>query len=364
MVMPKILYISLIVDSYSGGGMVSKMLKSAISDYCPGNVTTIEFPIFKSLQKKLIQVLFGNVYGMTSNTKKQIFSILEKNEFDIVFINSSAFGNVIKKIKRLYPKLRIISFFHNVEANYVSSSFKYTHNIGTLLTLAAISVNEKNTINFSDTIICLTNRDSEELARLYGRKADTIIPICLSDRFDINKLSQNKNELVIGTFIGSNFIQNYHGIKWFVENVAPFVNAQILIIGKGFENNKIDLEIHNNIKVIGTVDNLEDYYYGSDFIISPIFLGSGMKTKTIEALMFGKTIFGTNEAFVGCQIDFSKVGNLCNTKNEFIESINSYVPISSKYNNYSREFYLDNFSSQKFKSLINSIILPQSIVPK
>ena len=50
-------------------------------------------------------------------------------------------------------------------------------------------------------------------------------------------------------------------------------------------------------------------------------LGSGMKSKTAEALMYGKPILGTKEAFEGYDTDPAKVGALCNTATEFIETI-------------------------------------------
>ena len=41
-----------------------------------------------------------------------------------------------------------------------------------------------------------------------------------------------------------------------------------------------------------------------------------MKVKTCEALMFGKNIIGTKEAFEGYELDYQKVGAMCNTKEE------------------------------------------------
>ena len=79
-------------------------------------------------------------------------------------------------------------------------------------------------------------------------------------------------------------------------SMSLLVNAEILIIGKGFETLKNDLEC-DNVKVIGTVEDVSEYFYRADFVIAPIFEGSGMKLKTAEALMYGKTIFGTTEAF-------------------------------------------------------------------
>lgn len=88
-----------------------------------------------------------------------------------------------------------------------------------------------------------------------------------------------------------------------------------MIIGKGFRTLKNDLEC-DNVKVIGTVEDVSEYFYRADFVIAPIFEGSGMKLKTAEALMYGKTIFGTTEAFSGYALDFDRVGGLCNTARE------------------------------------------------
>lgn len=46
-----------------------------------------------------------------------------------------------------------------------------------------------------------------------------------------------------------------------------------------------------------------------------------MKIKTCEGLMFGKNILGTSKAFEGYDLNYCKVGAVCNTKEEFIESI-------------------------------------------
>ena len=47
-------------------------------------------------------------------------------------------------------------------------------------------------------------------------------------------------------------------------------------------------------------------------MLFPIFEGSGMKLKTCEALMFGKNIIGTPEAFAGYDIDdYTNVGACC-----------------------------------------------------
>lgn len=82
-----------------------------------------------------------------------------------------------------------------------------------------------------------------------------------------------------------------------------------------------------------------------------------MKVKTCEALMYGKTILGTTESFVGYELNYDKVGAICNTKEEFIETINNYCAIKRmKFNNYNRKCFIEKYSFQatlvKFEKLL------------
>ena len=78
------------------------------------------------------------------------------------------------------------------------------------------------------------------------------------------------------------------------------------------------------IIIIGEVDDLTEYYMSASAVVCPIFLGDGMKTKTAEAMMYGKTIFASSEALEGYEVDNVKNIYKCNTENEFIDRINEY----------------------------------------
>ena len=106
-----------------------------------------------------------------------------------------------------------------------------------------------------------------------------------------------------------------------------------------------------------TVESLDEFYYNADFVISPIFEGSGMKTKTAEALMFGKTIFGTKEAFEGYSFDYGKVGCLCNNAEDFICAIDNYNLTKFRFNDYSRNMYLRNYSFNKLHEILTDYIV-------
>ena len=117
-------------------------------------------------------------------------------------------------------------------------------------------------------------------------------------------------------FVGGAFYANQKGIAWFVKHVVPKIDIKVYIIGKGFEKYKHSLELEGKVEVIGEVKSLSNWYLQAHFVIAPIFKGSGMKTKIAEAIMFGKKIIGTPEAFSGYEDVVDQLGWICETSND------------------------------------------------
>lgn len=348
-----ILFVTPKIAANIGGGVFTASIDNTLCKFAD-SYFKFSIPPYRSAVQKIKYQPFGYTLGMTPKVEAQIIEYIEHNQPDVIVFNTSYYGKIIKTIKKKYPKIKVLCFFHNIECVYVKAAFKRKKNIGQLLTIYATWRNELSAVRYSDKVICLNKRDANDLMKIYGRTADALCPICLPDAFDESKL--HKRNGVVGAFVGSNFFANYYGLCWFVKNVAPNINTSILIIGRGFEQYRKEFEQYPNIKVIGTVDNLSDHYYDIDFIIVPIFDGSGMKTKTAEALMFGKTIFGTDEAFCGYDVDLSRVGALCNTAEEFIDAINNFQKSDMQFNQYCRSAYMNNYSEDRISEIMKTLI--------
>jgi len=161
-------------------------------------------------------------------------------------------------------------------------------------------------------------------------------------------------------FLGTNFPANTKGLLWFVKEVFPHVDIRLQIVGKGMEKIKPQLPNNQNIELYGSVPDLNEFLENADLMILPIFKGSGMKVKTCEALMYGKNIIGTTEAFEGYEMDYNLAGGCCNTKSDFIKKIEDFISSPRpRFNTYSREIFLEKYSEQsvsvKFKVLLGSL---------
>ena len=339
------LFVGNVYNWGSGGKEVTKVNKQLLSDSFQGNVEFIEYPYDTiTFYHKVIYTLRGYVMGLTPEIEKKVLKRISDKYFDYVFINTSMHGRLASRIKRINPSCKVITFFHDIEICFVWSGIKNTKNLGAFLTLLATYYNEKKALKFSDITICLNKRDAAEMEKHYGCRPTLLLPISLRDRYDADKLFIKKSGRKTALFVGSNFYPNYYGIKWFIENVIHYIDVDLLVVGANFEKSRRELEIYPNVKVIGTVDDIDYYYYHSDFLVSPIFAGGGMKTKTAEALMFGKYIFGTDESFVGYNLDCEKIGGLCNTAEEFVEKINRFCQLDKGvYNEYARKQFLEYY---------------------
>ena len=194
------------------------------------------------------------------------------------------------------------------------------------------------------------------MMRTYNVSATLELPITFpmtgKEKIDLYLTHEEKPYFL---FVGSDFFANSDGLSWFVENVMPHIHIDFYIIGSVCNSLKKYKSLPN-IHLLGYVDNLEKYYANASFIVSPIFTGSGMKTKTVEALSYGKTIFGTEEAFVGIEGDYNKIGALCMTSQSFISAISKY-DMSKTYNEYAYDLFREKYSDEAIISKIHSFLI-------
>ena len=123
---------------------------------------------------------------------------LAAKEYDCVFVSQSFYGRAVKFLKKKYPRILIMTFFHNIELDYALKYLK-TSGFRALPFLCAVKIWEKETCLYSDVIITLNNRDSMLLDKIYNRKSDLELPTSFDDKFDECKAISvlNSNSLTI-----------------------------------------------------------------------------------------------------------------------------------------------------------------------
>ncbi|WCM25245.1 glycosyltransferase family 4 protein [Sphingomonas sp. QA11] len=282
-----------------------------------------------------------------------------------VFVDGSSLGHLVPPIKRAFPDVRVVTFFHNVEARFFLGAVRAKRTVLSLRLLAANYAAERNAVRHSDAIICLSARDSEGLSRVYGRGADYISPIAVEDALPSPRpgpLSRSEHYLL---FVGGAFYANRRGIEWFLREVAPRSPLPTMIVGQGMEALSGEFGASPNIRIVGAVDDLAHCYAGACCVVAPIFEGSGMKTKVAEALMFGKRIIGTSEAFSGYGPAVAAAGWRAEDANGFLAAIRDAAGADlPAFDPASRALYDASHSFAAAMNRMATIMLPASDRPR
>lgn len=342
-----ILYIGNKIDKITSGADAINQRNQLLFEMNNLNVDYYPLPRNLSIISKL-------TFGITNSYIKIIFSKLISKKYTHVFVSHSLYGRITQKIKSKFPDIVIVGFFHNIES-YYAKEFRKVNGIKKIPFQILTNFWERKYSRSIDKSIVLNERDAKLLEKIYQRKPNLILPTSFKDSFIetniINTISDK--EIIDYLFVGVNFFGNIQGIQWFIDNVLPKIPGKLYIIGKGMD--KVNWNnLSQRIVVKGYVEDLSYYYLRSKIVISPIFYGGGMKTKTAEALMYGKIILGTKEAFEGYEID-PKFMYQCNTAKDFINRIlTNRNPI---FNIDSRNHFLKNYSIEKdihrFRAIFN-----------
>ena len=100
------------------------------------------------------------------------------------------------------------------------------------------------------------------------------------------------------SFIGGmDWIPNVEGVKWFLREVWPIIlrqkkDAKFYLAGRNFPADLKNLKM-KGVRVLGEVDDAKAFLLSKSISVVPLFAGSGMRVKIIEAMALGRAIVST-----------------------------------------------------------------------
>lgn len=315
--------------------------------------------VYKIQKKSNVRSLFSAMTGFYPPDSyfdiKKLSELIEQNRIDFIFFDQSGKGKLLKILKGKY-KLTSIVFFHNCESDYNKVRFGEEHRIKQKIYQYLIEKNERDSVYFGDCLVALSERDSNRIFSLYGKKVDFIIPLSIQDTFDPTRKTTYRMKDGYCLLFGAFGTANRYGYEWFVKNVSPKLKIKTVIAGRGFERFK-KVWSNERVEVFGFVEDLQDLYARAACVAIPLFSGGGMKIKTAEALMYGKYILGTEEAFSGFGHEVEKVGKRCNTASEFIAEINKISESDDiSFNELARQIYMEKYSTESSQKYFDELV--------
>lgn len=121
------------------------------------------------------------------------------------------------------------------------------------------------------------------------------------DRWKPRGIKRNAHQLVIATTY--NWIHNIHGLEWFFENVLPtlkerFPDLSVSLIGKNPPEHFYRYA-HLGVEVLGYVPHVQTHLNKAGIYIAPLFTGSGIRIKILEAMAMELPVVATHVSAEG-----------------------------------------------------------------
>jgi glycosyltransferase involved in cell wall biosynthesis len=368
----KIMLLTNSIESSPSGGreMLCKLNSDILGDLFGDDLVRCEVPKAKVRGLNATLSAFkGHIDGLNGHIIENALQTMSRLDIKKLFVDGSGFGELVRKVKHKLPHIEITTFFHNAEAKFFLGSLRDARTLRALAVLIANFLAERKAVRYSDNLICLSERDSQSLQALYGRGATHICPMAMRDKAtDSASASVGELSKPYALFVGGGFYANRAGIEWYVEQVVPRISIKTCIVGGGLDALSSSLQHNDNVFFAGHVHNLAHWYRNALFVVAPIFDGSGMKTKVAEALMFGKAIIGTPEAFSGYEQVPKQAWWVCTNADEFVAAIErAQARIVDSVDPALRTVYDDNYSYAAARSRLADILCTadeQSVLSK
>ena len=259
---------------------------------------------------------------------EQLKTILKENQFDVIQLETIYMAHYIPTIRK-YSQSLIAIRTHNVEHLIWNRVAKMTSNLAKKWYLKyqnrSLRKFELEKINQCDLLVSITLDDLEKFRKLGFKKEGISIPVGINIKeYDTQFLPENDQQSI--AFIGAlDWMPNQDGVLWFINKVWPkiksaFPKMEFHIAGKNTPK-WINEYAKNGVVVHGEVPDAKAFIKQHPVFVAPLYSGSGIKIKILEAMALGRAVVTTNIGVEGIPAKNEKHLYIADSAEEFASSI-------------------------------------------
>ena len=208
----------------------------------------------------------------------------------------------------------------------------------------------------SDVVITVSEDDAQ-IFRRYTRNKGKVVVVRHAINVEKIPFYEVPNEKVRrAIFVGNLYsVQNYEAVKIILKVAEIVKDVEFVIVGDGKELFK---DYPPNVKFVGKVPSLHEYYKEADVCFIPLTTGTGVKTKVLECMAYGRPVITTKKGIEGLH-DVEKLDGIyiimdANNINNYIGLLTQIIP-RRRYENL-REYVIEKYSVTSLCKGLASII--------
>jgi polysaccharide biosynthesis protein PslH len=295
---------------------------------------------------------------INSDVQHQLKKIINHNHYDFIHADHSSMcllGLYAKSLTSAPLGLRLHNIEHKIWERYADSLPKNSPKSWYIRHQANLLKNDEKFL-FPQADICfpITEVDKNCAMKVapdgnYLTASAGVYP----DEWQIDPTAvRNPHEIVIATVYS--WVHNVDGVLWFIEKVLPLIkevypDVTLTLIGK---NPPSDLQKYSDkgVNIIGYVPKVQPYLNKAALYIAPLFVGSGIRIKILEAMAIGLPVVATSIASEGIYGNDEDGLFIRNGEEEWAETIVSLLKDpenTSKLRSRAQSFIRENYSWNK-----------------
>lgn len=186
---------------------------------------------------------------------------------------------------------------------------------------------ERKLLSQFDHITVISERDAQNLNPEPAAKVTIVRNGIDVDYFQSYPEAHKKQSYDIGFFGNLDYKPNREGVRYLIQEILPYFRLQghkvkTLIGGKGAKNLRTLANDHPDVSFHDWYDDIRDAYYSVQTVVVPLFLGSGMQNKVLEALASNRRVICTSHVINGMPMLRDHV-QIANSPEEFLKQYQS-----------------------------------------
>jgi len=261
--------------------------------------------------------------------KKLLIDQLQENDYDFVQLETLYMAPYISTIRK-YSDAKIAMRSHNLEyeiwKNLAEKEPGFLKSKYFSLCSRRLKAYEESVRDDYDVLLPISTTDDQKYKATSLKVASCVTPVGLDlDKYQFSSSASDQERIKIG-YIGSlDWKPNVEGLRWLfdscwdeLKNISP--KLEFHLAGRnGDENYKSDKA--RRIIYHGEVDDSMAFLKNLDIVIVPLFSGSGIRVKILEAMSLGKVVLSTEKGYEGIPVEDGKNALLFQTKSDLITKL-------------------------------------------
>lgn len=260
------------------------------------------------------------------NVAYTLGELIEDRPFDLILLDglySAPYVPLIRKETAAPIVLRTHNIEHEIWERYADDTTNFIRKGYIRLQTRRLSREEKNILSEVDAILAISERDARIINTFIprGLPVETLpFAIDLGDYKWIEPMSLGQR---IGHIGAMDWLPNREGIDWFRKEVWPRIrekeaDAELLLAGRDMTASD---KKEDGIKELGEVEDAQAFMRSLNVFVVPLFSGSGLRIKILEAMALGIPVVATSMAAEAIEAENGQEIILADRAEDFADAI-------------------------------------------